>query len=233
MALIRFEQVSRTYSLGRIRVEALQAIDLSIEPGEFVGVSGPSGSGKSTLCNLIGAIDRPTAGEVRVNGRSLSSLGDDALSEHRNRSVGFVFQQFNLLGVLTAEENVMLPLQLRGASDREARERAVALLADCGLEEHRHHLPDRLSGGQRQRVAIARALVTRPPIVVADEPTANLDSDSARSILALMRQRNETDGTTFVISTHDRRMLEGVRRNVRLRDGRVADDAGGSGGGAA
>jgi len=225
MALIHFEQVSRTYHMGVNKVAALKSINLKISAGEFVAVTGPSGSGKTTLCNLVGALDRPNAGQLQVNGRALTEMDDDALSTHRSRSVGFVFQNFNLVNVLTALENVMLPMQLQGADQKKARTKAASMLDELGLSTHSGHLPDKLSGGQRQRVAIARALVTEPPIIVADEPTANLDTKNANRILELMRHYNEVKGSTFILSTHDPRMLNALPRVIQLQDGTVIDDS--------
>ncbi|MGB0415582.1 MAG: ABC transporter ATP-binding protein [Coraliomargarita sp.] len=224
MTLIRFENVTRTYQLGETVVEALCGVDFEIVAGEFVAIVGPSGSGKSTLCNLIGAVDQPTTGRVSIHGAFLDGLSDDDLSEHRNRSVGFVFQDFNLIPVLSALENVILPLQLAAEVNADAKSKAVCLLEDLGLAEHMEHRPDQLSGGQRQRVAIARALITDPPIIVADEPTANLDSGNACRILELMARFNEERGTTFIFSTHDPRLLDRVKRRIHLLDGRITDD---------
>ena len=224
MPLIKLENVTRTYHLGATLVTALDNINLAIDRGEFVAVWGPSGSGKSTLCNLIGAIDTPTAGKVQINGEDVAALSDSLQSEQRNRSVGFIFQGFNLLKVLTALENVMLPLNLRGEPANSCRDRAKAILAEMGLERHLDHKPDQLSGGQQQRVAIARALVTHPPLVVADEPTANLDTENAERIVDLMREVNASHGTTFIFSTHDQRLLDRVYRRIHLQDGRIIED---------
>ncbi len=224
MALIELRQVDKIYHLGETQVTALKQLSLTIQAGEFVAVSGPSGSGKSTLCNLIGAIDRPTNGTIQLNGVDLASLSDDALSTHRNESIGFIFQNFNLVNVLDAVENVMLPLQVRGEDPRKARHAATALLCELGLDKHLRHRPDHLSGGQRQRVAIARALVTRPPMVVADEPTANLDTENAERVLELMLQYHRAWNTTFVFSTHDPRLIQKVQRCVTLRDGCIKSD---------
>ena len=216
MPLIALENVTRTYQLGATTVRALRGIDLSIEAGEFVALWGPSGSGKSTLCHLMGLVDIPTTGRVQINGRDAAGLSDDLRSEHRNRSVGFIFQQFNLLPVLSALENVMLPLSIRGAGGNAMRRDAAAILDEVGLGDCLHQRPDQLSGGQRQRVAIARALVTAPPVVIADEPTANLDSENARRIVDLMRTLQSSRGTTFLFATHDQRLLERVSRRIRL-----------------
>ena len=224
MSLIHLDKVWKQYQLGETQVAALKGVDLKIEKGEFVAVWGPSGSGKSTLCNLIGEVDLPTSGTVMINGRNIQELSDDERSDHRNLSVGFVFQKFNLLQVLTTLENVMLPLNLRGGSEAEARDRAVSILNEMGLSAFMDHRPDKLSGGQQQRVAIARALVTNPPLVIADEPTANLDSENANKIVDLMRDFNRSKGTTFIFSTHDQRLLDRVKRQVRLQDGVIVED---------
>lgn len=224
MPLIELAGVSRTYRLGKTEIPALRKVDLCIERGEFVAVWGPSGSGKSTLCNLIGAIDTPTAGRLILNSKEVSLLTDNQLSEHRNRSIGFVFQNFNLVAVLSAVENVALPLLLSGENRRDSGHKAAALLSMLGLGQHVKHRPDKLSGGQRQRVAIARALITEPPLVIADEPTANLDSETARTIVDLMRDINQQRGTTFIFATHDHRLLARVTRKIELRDGVIAED---------
>ncbi|PLX79328.1 MAG: lipoprotein-releasing system ATP-binding protein LolD [Desulfuromonas sp.] len=222
--LVWFRDVTRSYGKGDVEVAALKNVDLAIASGEFVSVWGPSGSGKSTLCNLIGGIDLPTSGAVQINGEELAKLPDAQQSSHRNRSVGFIFQNFNLIGVLTALENVLLPLTLRGAETSRARQEALTLLDELGLAAEANRLPDKLSGGQQQRVAIARALMTKPPLVVADEPTANLDSENAEKIVTLMRHFNRSVGTTFVFSTHDDRLLDKVDRRIHLRDGQITDD---------
>ena len=224
MSLIHLDSVWKQYQLGETQVAALKGVNLNIDKGEFVAVWGPSGSGKSTLCNLIGEVDLPTSGTITINGRNIQELTDDERSDHRNVSVGFVFQKFNLLQVLTALENVMLPLNLRGGSEAEARDRAVSILNEMGLSAFMDQRPDKLSGGQQQRVAIARALVTNPPLVIADEPTANLDSENANKIVDLMREFNRTKGTTFIFSTHDQRLLDRVKRQVRLQDGVIVED---------
>ena len=224
MPLIALEQVTRTYQLGATTVRALRGIDLSIDAGEFVALWGPSGSGKSTLCHLMGLVDVPTTGRVQVNGRDAAALSDDLRSEHRNRSVGFIFQQFNLLPVLSALENVMLPLVIRGEGGAATRRQAEVILGEVGLGDCLHQRPDQLSGGQRQRVAIARALVSAPPVVIADEPTANLDSENAHRIVDLMRTLQDSRGTTFIFATHDQRLLARVSRRIRLQDGVIQED---------
>jgi putative ABC transport system ATP-binding protein len=222
-SIIAMKQVSKIYHLGSTKVHALQEIDLNIDPGEFVAVWGPSGSGKTTLMNLIGVIDEPSSGHLIVNDRDISGLSDNEKSELRNRSIGFVFQQFNLIPVLSALENVMLPLQIRGTSQSEARKTAMNRLDQVELSEFVTHRPDKLSGGQQQRVAIARALVTDPHLIIADEPTANLDSKTAMKVIGLMRKLNTSEGTTFIFSTHDQRLLDNVSRLIHLEDGRILE----------
>ncbi len=224
MALVELRGVTKVYRLGETRVQALRGVDLAVEPGEFVAVWGPSGSGKTSLLNLIGVLDEPTEGSVSVMGREVAGLSENAKADLRNRHIGFIFQNFNLVPVLTALENVMLPLQIRGESSRSAREQAMRRLEEVGLTDFAHHRPDKMSGGQRQRVAIARALVTEPGIVIADEPTANLDSETSQRIIQLMRALNDAEGTTFIFSTHDPRLLDQVKRLVRLEDGRIVED---------
>jgi putative ABC transport system ATP-binding protein len=191
-----------------------------------VAVWGPSGSGKTSLLNIMGLIDAPTFGHLSVAGQEVDGLAEAALAEIRNRRIGFVFQNFNLLPVLGALENVMLPLQIRGVNEKEARRRAAARLERVGLGGLMDRRPDKMSGGQRQRVAIARALICEPSLVLADEPTANLDSETALRIIGLMRELCERESVTFVFATHDTRLLDSVDRRVRLEDGRVADQGG-------
>ena len=230
MELIAFQNVCKDYQMGESRVRALNAINLSINKGDFIAVWGPSGSGKSTLCNLVGLIDLPTEGAVLFNNMDVSKMTDDCRSGHRNQSIGFVFQGFNLLPVLTALENVMFPLEVSGEKTKQARIKAEGLLAEMGLEKFMSHRPQKLSGGQQQRVAIARALVTDPDLVIADEPTANLDSKTARSIIQLMQNINQKTGTTFLFSTHDQRLLDRVKRRVLLQDGNIIEDESSDGG---
>lgn len=222
--LIRLKEIWKYYQLGETRIPALRGVDLEIEKGEFVAVWGPSGCGKSTLCNLIGMIDSQTSGVLEFMGRETISLSDDEKSELRNGSIGFVFQNFNLMPVLSAIENVMLPLQIHGESTRVAREKARESLDEVGLGAYMGHRPHKLSGGQQQRVAIARALINEPMLVIADEPTANLDSDNAYKIIELMGNVSAKMGTTFVFSTHDQRLLKSVRRLVHMQDGVLCDD---------
>lgn len=223
MALIEMQGISKDYHLGEAVVHALKGIDLEIEAAEFIAIWGPSGSGKTTLLNLAGAIDEPTGGSLFINGTPVKSLSDNERSDLRGKTIGFIFQGFNLVPVLSALENVMLPLQIKGASTKTARGRAMELLDGVGLADFVDHRPFKMSGGQQQRVAIARALVNDPSLVIADEPTANLDSETARMIIDLMRQLNEKDRITFIFSTHDQRLLDRVERLVRLEDGRIVD----------
>ena len=224
MSLIEMNGVTKDYEMGETTVHALKGITLRIRAGDFMSVWGPSGSGKTTLLNLIGVIDEPTSGYLRFNGSPVSTLSDDAKSELRNRSIGFIFQTFNLIPVLSALENVMLPLQIRGLSTGKALKKSVHRLKQVGLSDFVRHRPDKLSGGQQQRVSIARALVTEPSLVIADEPTANLDSETAMKIVDLMRELNSRERTTFIFSTHDHRLLSNVDRRIRLEDGLVVEE---------
>lgn len=221
MALLEMKGITKDYRLGETVVHALRGIDLQIDTKEFVAIWGPSGSGKTTLLNLISAIDEPTTGELAIAGKDVRSLTDNQKSVHRNETIGFVFQGFNLVPVLSALENVMLPLQIKGASATEARKQALSRLEEVGLGDLVHNRPAKMSGGQQQRVSIARALVNNPSMVIADEPTANLDSETARMIIDLMRALNEKDHVTFIFSTHDQRLLDRVHRLVRLEDGKI------------
>ena len=216
--------VTKEYELGRTRVTALRGVTLEVERGEFMAVAGPSGSGKSTLLNLMGCLDHPTSGRVVIGEEDIASLDDDALSDLRAREIGFIFQTFNLIPVLSALENVEFPLlfQGRGGGRAAGRARARRALEEVGLGDFARHRPDELSGGQRQRVAVARALVTDPVIVLADEPTANLDSATGDAIISLMLDLNRRDGTTFIFSTHDARVMAHAHRVVHLADGRLA-----------
>jgi len=221
MNILEFHNVKKDYHLGETIVHALRGVDLTINKGEFAAILGASGSGKTTLLNLAGAIDDPTEGSVMINGQDVSALSDNRKSELRNQTIGYIFQMFNLISVLSALENVMLSLQIRGGRLSTIREEAAQRLDEVGLADFMHHRPDKLSGGQRQRVAIARALVTRPLLIFADEPTANLDHRTAMTIIELMREMNEKEGVTFVFSTHDQRLIDMVKRVVRLEDGKI------------
>jgi putative ABC transport system ATP-binding protein len=216
-------ELTKVFDAGDARVEALRGIDLAVRCGEFVSVMGPSGSGKSTLLHLIGGLDLPTTGTVKIDGTDLASLKDDTLTLLRRRRIGFVFQAFNLIDVLTAEENVALPLLIDGVSEPEAQRRAVEALEQVGVGHRRGHWPGKLSGGEQQRVAIARALVTGPLLVLADEPTGNLDTTSGDQVLVLLRRLADERRQTIVLVTHDARQAARADRLVRLRDGRVVE----------
>lgn len=226
MALIEMQNIHKTYRMGETLVQALRGITFSIDAGEFVAVWGPSGSGKSTLLNLIGAIDDPDpcSESYRLQGQDIFSLSDYQRSELRNRHIGFIFQQFNLIPVLSAMENVMLPLQIQGVPTPKAREAALRRLEQVELKDFIHHRPDKLSGGQQQRVAIARALVTHPSLVIADEPTANLDTKTAMVIVSIMKELNRQEKTTFIFSTHDQRLIDHVDRLIHLEDGCIVEE---------
>jgi putative ABC transport system ATP-binding protein len=224
MSLIEMKNITKDYYLGETVVQALRGIDLEIDKKEFVAVWGPSGSGKTTLLNLIGAVDAPTTGDLTIAGKNVRWLTDDEKSEHRNATIGFIFQGFNLVPVLSALENVMLPLQIKGASSSEARKQAMMRLEEVGLMELAHNRPAKMSGGQQQRVSIARALVNNPSLVIADEPTANLDSQTAHMVIDIMRELNEKDAITFIFSTHDQRLLDKVKRLIRLEDGKIVHE---------
>ena len=223
-AVVEVHGVSKEYVLGKQTVTALQDVSLNVSRGEFMALAGPSGSGKSTLLNLIGCIDTPTSGTVRVNGQDVSGKSPDDLADLRLNTLGFVFQTFNLLPVLSAWENVEYPLLQQRRLNKQARhERVAHYLNVVGLERFAGHRPNELSGGQRQRVAIARALATQPSIVLADEPTANLDHKTGEGVLQLMRELNRQEGTTFIFSTHDRRVMEMADRVIELADGRITE----------
>jgi putative ABC transport system ATP-binding protein len=222
MSLVRVENVSKEYLLGEQKVEALRGVSLSIEEGVFLAIAGPSGSGKSTLLNLIGCIDTPTSGRVLIDGEDVSGKTPDQLADLRARTIGFVFQTFNLLPVLSAAENVEYPLLQRPELTQAEREERVAhFLKVVQLSKYARHRPSQLSGGQRQRVAIARALATKPKLVLADEPTANLDHKTGDGILSLMKDINRTFNTTFIFSTHDKKVMSMADRLVRIEDGRI------------
>lgn len=222
--IIEAIDVTKIYDTRGVETRALDGVSLGLEKGEFSALAGPSGSGKTTLLNLLGALDTPTSGKIRFEGVELSGLSPAALSELRLRKLGFVFQAYNLIPVLTARENVEFVMELQGVPSAKRRQRAAEVLERvelAGLEEKR---PLEMSGGQQQRVAVARAIASRPSIVLADEPTANLDSDTAVRLLELMAQLNREDGVTFLFSTHDPLVMEAARRVVRLRDGRIFED---------
>jgi len=222
-AIIDMRELRKIYDSGAIQVEALKGIDLRVESGEFVAIVGPSGSGKSTLLNIVGCLDTPSAGSYRLDGEEVAELDVDELADIRNRKVGFVFQSFNLLPQITAYENVELPLLFHGTGARERRERVEHLFEQVALADRMHHRPTELSGGQMQRVAIARALACAPALVLADEPTGNLDSSSGKDIMSLFEEL-AAKGHTMVLITHDNALAQRTRRIVQLQDGRVVED---------
>ncbi len=221
--MISMRGIRKVYAMGRMQVEALRGIDLDIAGNEYVAVVGPSGSGKSTLMNILGCLDTPTSGEYVLSGETVGGLDRNRLAEIRNRRIGFVFQNFNLLPYASALENVELPLLFGGVGTRERQERAAAMLARVGLEDRMEHKPTELSGGQMQRVAIARALVNEPAIVLADEPTGNLDSASGQAIVTLFRELHAA-GQTIVLITHDSGVAKLASRVVRMQDGAIVED---------
>jgi putative ABC transport system ATP-binding protein len=226
MSIIEMQRVKKDYPLGKTIVHALKNINFSVEKGDFLSIVGPSGSGKTTLLNIIGCIDQATEGNVVIHGTEVTTMSDKELTNLRLRRIGFIFQMFNLIPVLTLRENVEFPLLLMKKekfSKRDVRERTEKLIQEVGLEEYMKHKPYELSGGQRQRVAIARALVTNPDIVLADEPTANLDSETGETILELMRELNQIEGTTFIFSTHDPEVLKYARHVVKIKDGEIVE----------
>lgn len=223
MSLIRLHNISRRYQMGTETIHALREVSLEITRGEYVAIMGPSGSGKSTLMNLLGCLDTPTAGEYHLNGVQVSELDDNDLAEIRNREIGFIFQTFNLLPRSDALRNVELPLIYAGVSAEERRQIALAALTNVGLADRIHHKPNELSGGQRQRVAVARSLVNKPSILLADEPTGNLDSKTGTEILALFDELSR-QGNTIIVVTHEEDVARHSRRILRIRDGQIASD---------
>jgi putative ABC transport system ATP-binding protein len=226
MAICELVHVAKEYGTGQVRVRALDDVDLVVEKGEFTVFSGPSGSGKTTLLNLVGCLDQPTSGTVRIDGVDVSRVGGTELARLRARKIGFIFQSFNLIPVLTALENVELALQLANDPRPNRRKLASDALASVGLGDLLDRRPKQLSGGQQQRVAIARALVKEPALIIADEPTANLDSKNGEAILEIMRTMNQEHGVTFLFSTHDPMVMKYARRVVHLADGHVVEPAG-------
>ena len=220
--VVLIHDVTKEYQLGKTTILALKGVSLGVSRGEFLCVAGPSGSGKTTLLNMIGCLDKPTSGQVAIEGREVTSLSRDELARLRRQKIGFIFQTFSLIPVLSAYENVEFPLVLRGDHAKHHRERVGQILQAVGLDEVVRHRPDELSGGQQQRVAIARALVTEPALILADEPTANLDSETGKSIIDLMHRLSRDQGTTFVFSTHDLKIMERAERIVHLKDGSIA-----------
>jgi len=221
--IIKIRNIIRDFQLGQETVHVLKSIDLDIEKGEYVAIMGPSGSGKSTLMNLIGCLDTPTSGSYILNGKDVSQMSDDELAEIRNKEIGFVFQTFNLLPRTTALDNVALPMVYAGYSKKDRTERAIQVLNDVGLSDRMDHRPNQLSGGQRQRVAVGRALVNKPSIILADEPTGNLDSKTGAEIMNLLEDIHKA-GNTIIVVTHEEEIAAHAQRIIRLRDGMVESD---------
>jgi len=222
MSLIELKNVTKVYGEGDIAVHALRGVDLTLEEGDFVAVAGPSGSGKSTMLNIMSGLDRPTSGTCSLAGHTINEMSGGALSTFRRENVGFIFQAYNLLPVLTAVENTEYVMMLQGVPQKERRDRAREMLKRVGLEGMEDRFPRQMSGGQQQRVAVARAIVSEPSLVLADEPTANLDSETGYALMDLMGQLNEEKGVTFVFSTHDPKVMERSKEIIRLHDGRVS-----------
>jgi len=223
-AVISVEYLTKVYDLGEVRVEALRGVDVRVERGEFVAIMGASGSGKSTFLNIVGCLDRPSTGRYRLDGVDVSQMSSDQLAEVRNKKIGFVFQSFNLLARTSAVENVELPLLYNGTDSRDRRARALAALKATGLEGRAEHQPSQLSGGQQQRVAIARALVNQPAIILADEPTGNLDSQTSSEIMGIMQTLNEQQGITVMLVTHEPDIAQYAKRVILFKDGLMIED---------
>ena len=224
MAVIKTEGITKVYNQDQVPVHALNGVDLTIEKGEFTAIVGPSGSGKTTLLNIIGGLDEPTEGKAFIGGTEISTLSEKELISFRLNHIGFVFQAYNLIPVLTALENVSFIMQMQGRPAKECKEKSIALLKEVGLEDKINKRPSELSGGQQQRVAVARALASKPDFVLADEPTANLDSVSTAELLDMMAELNELEEMTFIFSTHDQRVIDRARRVITLVDGKVESD---------
>ena len=225
MPIVDIQGVDKTYQQGQVAVHALKKIDLAVEKGAFAALAGPSGSGKTTLLNIIGGLDAPDSGHVRVNGHDFRQMSQTEMAELRLRRIGFVFQAYNLLPVLSAVENVEYVMQLQGVPKTERRERAMAILDEVGLSGKYHNRPAELSGGQQQRVAVARAIVSAPAIVLADEPTANLDSKTGEGLIQIMRRMNAEKGVTFVFSTHDKMVMSYANQLIHIHDGGIVNKA--------
>ncbi|MCP4537269.1 MAG: ABC transporter ATP-binding protein [Chloroflexi bacterium] len=225
MSVIELQDVTRVYKIGEVETHALRGVNLTIEKGEFTAIVGPSGSGKTTMLQLMGCLDRPTGGRVHINGQDVTRLNPNKRADLRKGTIGFVFQFFALIPGLSAYENVELPLLLAGAKKAERRERANELLEAVGLVERARHRPDQMSGGEQQRIAIARALAIHPVLVLADEPTANLDTENGRQIMEIMQRLNKDTSTTFIFATHDPRVIPFARRVVEVRDGKVTENS--------
>jgi putative ABC transport system ATP-binding protein len=222
--MIEVVNIKKTYSDGKIEVPAVRGVSLTIQPGEFTAIVGPSGSGKTTLLNIIGGLDTPTEGSITIGGQDISKLTENELIDFRLNHIGFVFQSYNLIPVLTAKENVEFLMLLQGRDENKRQERAEQLLEAVGLKDQMHKKPNEMSGGQQQRVAVARALASKPDFILADEPTANLDSKSTNNLLDIMAQLNEREQTTFVFSTHDQRVIDRAKRVISIDDGLVVKD---------
>jgi putative ABC transport system ATP-binding protein len=222
--VLSVRNVTKSIDTGTHRVDILRGIDFEIERGEFVAIMGASGSGKSTLLGLLAGLDSPTSGSIRIDGEEITGLKEDALAGLRNAKIGFVFQSYQLIPTLTAEENILLPAELAGEVTREAEARARQLLDTVGLAQRREHYPVQLSGGEQQRVALARAFMRKPPLLLADEPTGNLDSTTGRHVLALLKSLNSQEGATLVLVTHDRELASNATRIITLKDGLVTSD---------
>lgn len=222
--MIRIENVTKTYDMGENSVKALQGVSFTINQGEFVSIMGPSGSGKSTCMNMIGCLDRPSSGLVEINGKETAKMSEKELAELRNKTIGFVFQQYHLLPSMTVLENVMLPLRYQGIEKHLRKEMAIKALEKVGLQNRKSHRPHELSGGQKQRVAIARAMVTNPKIILADEPTGALDSETGKQVLDMFRQINAT-GTTIILVTHDPEIGASTNRCIKIFDGKIKSDS--------
>ncbi len=225
MSIAKLDNVHKVYHIGKIDFPALRGVSFSIEEGEFLSIAGPSGSGKTTVLNLVGCLDKPSRGKIFLDDKDITALPTSKLADVRRKNIGFVFQTFNLIPVLTAMENVEFPLILEGRHEaRERRHLVEEILTEVGLKDFIHRRPNEMSGGQQQRVAVARALVKKPKLVLADEPTANLDSVTGEEILQLMLELNQKTSTTFVFSTHDKMVMDFARRIIRLRDGKIESD---------
>jgi putative ABC transport system ATP-binding protein len=225
MEVVKIENVARVYQIGKIETQALRGVNLSIENGEFTALVGPSGSGKTTLLQMIGCLDQPTSGRVFINGKDVTTLNRNQRADMRRGTIGFIFQFFALIPTLTAYENVEMPLLLNGNSPKERRERVMELLQAVDLMDRANNRPDQLSGGQQQRVAVARALASKPTLILADEPTANLDTTNGQQVMEIMKKLNKETGVTFVFATHDPRVISYASRVVTLQDGLVVKDS--------
>jgi len=224
MEVVKIENITRTYQIGKLETHALRGVSLSINNGEFTALVGPSGSGKTTLLQMIGCLDQPTSGRINIDGKEVTSLNRNQRADMRKGHIGFIFQFFALIPTLTAYENVEMPLLLNGHSPKERRDRVMELLKAVDLTERANNRPDQLSGGQQQRIAIARALAPKPALVLADEPTANLDTENGKQVMDLMQKLNKDTGVTFIFATHDPRVIHYARRVVTLEDGLIMKD---------